>query len=81
MAGGVKADFVLNLEAVVAAAASAWLWWRASRLSRPPVTTVSYAGEGPFNDAAKLQASLNARAAGCAAIAAACQAFAIALKL
>jgi hypothetical protein len=67
--------------AVVAAGISAWLWGKAAAVPIPPVTSDdSWEGKGPFADAMKRQATLNSRAAICAAIAAGAQALAMAAQ-
>ena len=63
----------LNVLSIMAAAASAWLWWRASEMPIPPSTAVSWEGKGPFTYAPKRQAALNSQAAIGAALAALCQ--------
>ena len=70
----------LNVLSILAAAVSAWLWWRASRVPTPPSTTNSWEGKGPFTDALKRQAALNSQAAIGAAIAALCQTLAVGVR-
>ena len=53
---------------------SASLWYAASKTDIPPHTGDSWLGKGPFQEALKRQAKLNARAALAASFAAAFQA-------
>lgn len=67
----------ITLVAVVAAGVSAVLWWRASAITLPPVTSEPFKGKGPFSAAMKRQSGLNSRAALAAAIAAGLQALSL----
>lgn len=65
----------------IAAAASAWLWSRASRIRIPTHTGYSLQSKGPFSDALAQQAKVNGYAATGASLAAFFQAIAIASKV
>ena len=52
---------------------AALFWLRSSLVQLPAVTETQWAGSGPFPAALAEQSRLNARAALCAAVAAACQ--------
>jgi hypothetical protein len=58
----------------MAAALSAHLWFRASKIKLPSVTGDDYEGRGPFANALKEQSDKNANAAFVAAVAALLQA-------
>jgi hypothetical protein len=64
----------------VSAIVSAWFWLSSARVDIPHPVNDSYAGNGPFATAMTRQTKLNARAAGCAALAALLQAGGILLK-
>jgi hypothetical protein len=65
----------------MAAALSAHLWFRASKVKVPPFTGDSYDGKGPFTDALRSQSDANANAAFAATFAALFQVLAIGSKI
>lgn len=65
----------------MAAALSAHLWFRASKIPTPPHTGDNYAGEGPFSEELRQQSSANAKAAFVAAVAALFGALAMGIKV
>ena len=65
----------------MAAALSAHLWFRASRIKLPPSSEDNWDGKGPFSDALARQSELNARAAYAATFAAFFQALAMGWKV
>lgn len=75
-------ELVLNVASVAAAVLSAGYWVAAARVPLPNITAeTTYAGTGAFPEALQKQAQRNAHAATWAAVAAACQAVAILLRL
>jgi hypothetical protein len=66
---------------IAAAFTSAWPWIKASRVPIPPSTSDSWEDKGPFTEALRLQSTLNAQAAMCAASAAAFQGLSLLMRL